>query len=266
MLNLVRKILPGSIGIFVIFLSVPKSIFLFCLEELQNVSDKPWKIFCTVLCNFFVYCHNRHPGGWIVTRIDRFSISIKFVFRFSPRYFAVTNCFENLGWWCTKFSCKHFFSYVSFQEGNILSCDNDSKLLFIDYEYSCYNYRNFDITNHFLEWIATYEYGDTPGFGFDMNKFPSQEEQERFVHKYLTESGFEANSEAIQSACREILNEIPIFSLYSHLLWSSWGICVQFHNSATCSSDCMDYLSYSVGRLQMYHQTKTEIEKRKLWA
>ena len=147
------------------------------------------------------------------------------------------------------------------QEGNILSCNKDNKLLFIDYEYSCYNYRNFDITNHFLEWIAEYEYGDNPGFTFDMDKFPSQEEQETFVQHYLTASGYEEGSQEIKSATQEILAEIPVFSLYSHLLWSSWGVCVQFHTSATCSSGCYDYLSYSVGRLEMYHKTKSEIQE-----
>lgn len=49
-------------------------------------------------------------------------------------------------------------------------------LNFIDYEYANYNYRGFDIANHFCEWT---------GFELDHSKFPNKEQQYQFLRSYL---------------------------------------------------------------------------------
>lgn len=41
-----------------------------------------------------------------------------------------------------------FFNYV------LIKIIFKDSIQFIDYEYSCYNYRGFDIGNHFCEWAG----------------------------------------------------------------------------------------------------------------
>lgn len=52
------------------------------------------------------------------------------------------------------------------QEGNILLRQNARKLelVLIDFEYCSYNYRGFDIANHFVEWQYDYTAAEYPFF------------------------------------------------------------------------------------------------------
>jgi len=52
------------------------------------------------------------------------------------------------------------------QEGNILLLHNTRKpkLVLIDFEYCSYNYRGFDIANHFAEWQYDYTTSEYPFF------------------------------------------------------------------------------------------------------
>lgn len=47
------------------------------------------------------------------------------------------------------------FCHNDTQYGNILKTDA-GEVVIIDFEYSNYNYRAFDIANHFCEWTADY--------------------------------------------------------------------------------------------------------------
>ena len=53
----------------------------------------------------------------------------------------------------------------------------DAKLVVIDYEYCSYNYRAFDIANHFSEWMFDYTNKDYPFYYIDQDKFPSKEQR-----------------------------------------------------------------------------------------
>ncbi|EDO25407.1 predicted protein, partial [Nematostella vectensis] len=69
--------------------------------------------------------------------------------------------------------------------GNILSVprdvDNEGQqqydLLFIDYEYCGYNYRGFDLANHFNEWMWDYKHEEAPYYLYNPELFPSLEQQ-----------------------------------------------------------------------------------------
>jgi choline/ethanolamine kinase len=72
------------------------------------------------------------------------------------------------------------------QEGNILLCCGnmtdkealmDPRLVLIDFEYCSYNYRGFDIANHFLEWTYDYTNGAHPYFTVNENNYPRREQQ-----------------------------------------------------------------------------------------
>jgi ethanolamine kinase len=50
---------------------------------------------------------------------------------------------------------------------------------FIDFEYSGYNYRGFDLGNLFCEW---------GGLDLDFSKYPNREQQMHFLRHYLENS------------------------------------------------------------------------------
>ena len=58
----------------------------------------------------------------------------------------------------------------------------DAKLIVIDYEFCSYNYRAFDIANHFQEWMYDYTNKSYPYYYIAKDKFPSKETR---VSKYL---------------------------------------------------------------------------------
>ena len=57
------------------------------------------------------------------------------------------------------------FCHNDMQEGNILiRQDSKPELVIIDFEYCSYNYRGFDVANHFSEWRYDYTLADYPFF------------------------------------------------------------------------------------------------------
>ena len=101
------------------------------------------------------------------------------------------------------------FSHNDINTGNILVREDPSSwdpVVFIDYEFAAYNYRAFDIANHFNEWMYDYgrkvkksrnllfvysmtmvrlnfifDFQDFPYYYRRTDQYPSQKEQERWV-------------------------------------------------------------------------------------
>ena len=76
------------------------------------------------------------------------------------------------------------FCHNDLQCGNILlredadSLDSvDDAIVIIDYEFCSYNYRAFDIANHFCEWMFDYDHKAWPFYHCEPDKFPSKEKQ-----------------------------------------------------------------------------------------
>lgn len=74
------------------------------------------------------------------------------------------------------------FCHNDCQEGNILLLEgrensDGQKLMLIDFEYSSYNYRGFDIGNHFCEWMYDYNYEKYPFFRANILKYPTKKQQ-----------------------------------------------------------------------------------------
>lgn len=58
------------------------------------------------------------------------------------------------------------------------SCDTcDPELMIIDFEYCAYNYRGFDLANHFIEWTLNYTKNEFPFFSHNKNQYPNNEQQ-----------------------------------------------------------------------------------------
>lgn len=84
------------------------------------------------------------------------------------------------------------FSHNDIHRGNLLLteiCENRSSLsdriVFIDFEYSGYNHRSYDITNYFIEHCFDYNDHTYPYFEYCEDKYPTESEQLLFAKNYL---------------------------------------------------------------------------------
>ncbi|XP_026636964.1 choline kinase alpha isoform X1 [Microtus ochrogaster] len=154
------------------------------------------------------------------------------------------------------------FCHNDCQEGNILLLDGrenseKQKLMLIDFEYSSYNYRGFDIGNHFCEWMYDYTYEKYPFFRANIRKYPTRKQQLHFISSYLAafQNDFESLSGEEQSATKEdMLLEVNRFALASHFLWGLWSI-VQ----AKISSIEFGYMEYAQARFDAYFDQKKKL-------
>lgn len=111
----------------------------------------------------------------------------------------------------------------------------------VDFEYAGYNPRGFDIANHFCEWMYNY-HGVQPAI-MNVDDFPTEEEQLRFLKAYL--EGEEEDDSAVTP--KELRQETLPWVMASHLHWALWGI-VQ----ASQSEIDFDYFMYFTQRLQAF--------------
>jgi len=58
-------------------------------------------------------------------------------------------------------------------------------LCFIDYEYSGYNYRGFELGNHFCETYIDNAASNSPFYSLDVSSYPSDHDMAAFARRYL---------------------------------------------------------------------------------
>ncbi|RKP16540.1 kinase-like protein [Rozella allomycis CSF55] len=97
------------------------------------------------------------------------------------------------------------------QYGNIL-CDEDENLMLIDFEYSLIAQREYDIANHFCEWMANYD-SENPHI-LHQNLFPSLEERYNFYRAYFEEK----ENVQLEQFDLIVMSFVPL----SHLFWCIW--------------------------------------------
>lgn len=128
--------------------------------------------------------------------------------------------------------------------------------LISDFEYCSYNYRSFDIANHFLEWVYDYTNEDKPFFYSKPENYPTEEQRLTFIKAYLKEQGSKEDPTTI-------LKEVEVMSLASHFFWCLWSIV-----NAETSKIPFGYWEYGVTRLEAYFKLKKSINlpavKRKI--
>lgn len=169
---------------------------------------------------------------------------------------------ENLRALLTSTPSPVVFCHNDCQEGNILLLDSredgeKQKLMLIDFEYSSYNYRGFDIGNHFCEWMYDYSYEKFPFFRASRHHYPTREQQLHFISSYLAafQSDFKALNDAEKSSIKEdMLVEVNRFALASHFFWGLWSI-VQ----AKISSIEFGYMDYAQARFDAYFEQKRKL-------
>ncbi|XP_043944536.1 choline/ethanolamine kinase-like [Protopterus annectens] len=153
------------------------------------------------------------------------------------------------------------FCHNDIQEGNILLLTEKEnsptdKLMLIDFEYSSYNYRGFDIGNHFCEWMYDYTYNQWPFFKADLKKYPNKQQQLHFIRHYLSEYSGNKRDTTHEEQCRieeEMLIESNRFALASHFLWGLWSIL-----QAKMSTIEFGYLNYALCRFEAYFKQKNQ--------
>ncbi|XP_023897087.1 probable ethanolamine kinase isoform X1 [Quercus suber] len=124
--------------------------------------------------------------------------------------------------------------------GNLMVNDEEEKLYVIDFEYGSYNYRGFDIGNHFNEYA---------GYDCDYSLYPSKDEQYHFFRHYLQ---LDNPLEQVPDKDLEALYvESNTYMLASHLYWALWGII-----QAKMSPIDFDYLGYFFLRYNEYKRQK----------
>ncbi|KAJ0029528.1 hypothetical protein NQD34_004525 [Periophthalmus magnuspinnatus] len=150
------------------------------------------------------------------------------------------------------------FCHNDCQEGNILLLkggqSSQQKLMLIDFEYSSYNYRGFDIGNHFCEWMYDYNCDEFPFFKVNTQAYPTKAQQMLFIESYLSEYEHEFDNMDEEDQMRlkeEMFVEVNRFSLASHFFWGLWSII-----QARLSTIKFGYLEYAQARFESYFQQK----------
>ena len=124
---------------------------------------------------------------------------------------------------------------------------NEKGIELIDFEYSGYNYRAFDIANHFNEWC---------GFDLNWDNFPSEDTQKRFLKTYL-EAYYDSNKKDEKDLEKEINNmveDIKWFDLASNFYWGTWALI-----QAALSSIDFNYCDYGRLRFKRYFEIKKKL-------
>ncbi|KAG5035164.1 hypothetical protein AAZX31_04G135600 [Glycine max] len=142
---------------------------------------------------------------------------------------------------CDLLKSPVIFAHNDLLSGNIMINYEEDKLYFIDYEYASYNYRGYDIGNHFAEYA---------GFECDYDLYPNMNEQYHFLRHYLKP---ERPQEVSEKDLETLYVEANTFSLASHVFWALWGLI-----QAKMSPIEFDYLGYFFLR---YHEYKRQKEK-----
>lgn len=104
----------------------------------------------------------------------------------------------------------------------------EADLFIIDFEYCAYNYRGFDLANHFLEWTFDYSNPEYPFYHHCADRYPTQRERIDFINVYLRrlrdddlhDSDCLTSTEEIDA----VESELHVCSMLSHLFWSLWSV------------------------------------------
>jgi ethanolamine kinase len=138
------------------------------------------------------------------------------------------------------------FSHNDLTYGNLIFNQNQNTIRFIDYEYCGYNYRGFDIGNHWCEYT-----GLNP---MDLGKYPTRDHRLKFIRAYLGEN-------ATQEQVENLYVEASLFVLMSNIMWSVWGIVQGRHSTLGLKwGDTEEswYQGYTRTRLNWYLSLKDE--------
>jgi ethanolamine kinase len=126
-------------------------------------------------------------------------------------------------WLMAKVAAKRQFIEERFRDRPVCLCHNDltpgnllwdeatGRIGLIDYEYSGWNWPEYDIANHFFERV---------GLDFDIGLFPTVDEQKQFIRTYLAALNDEEPSEDLVDDWRQ---RVALLVPLSGIHWGVWG-------------------------------------------
>ncbi|XP_064634360.1 choline/ethanolamine kinase-like [Lineus longissimus] len=166
-----------------------------------------------------------------------------------------------LDWMKSTLDCLRspvVFCHNDLQEGNILYSEEsdatdseDYSLMPIDFEYCSYNFRGFDIANHFLEWTMDYSYPDPPYYYRNPDNYPSIEQQRLFIESYLESL---PGGVVKEDEVAKIRREAEYYGMASHLFWTAWSLVQAFGSKIS-----FGYTHYAESRFQAYLDLKNSL-------
>ena len=122
-------------------------------------------------------------------------------------------------------------------------------------EYGDWNYREFDIANHFNEFVGLPD--EQTGILDYSKHYPSRDFQTRWLEIYLkyceTNGGVHQNlnKPEFRSKVEKLLDLVEKFSPLSNLLWGIWSLI-----QAKYSDIDFDYINYAMQRLNQYKRCR----------
>jgi len=166
------------------------------------------------------------------------------------------------------------FSHNDLHSENILNLTKSKRLLLIDFEYSDYNYRGYDIANFFNEMLFEYSTVEQPYYVLNKNNFPCTEDLTDFVQYYLFFAKFRVKAsevepilkdedklteyiiknydlEAFNDEIEEVIGEVKVCSLLSHYFWILWSVIMSKRQDIK-----FDYIRYAHDRYNIYQELK----------
>jgi len=168
------------------------------------------------------------------------------------------------------------FSHNDLHALNILVLDKTEQVKLVDYEYSCYNYRGYDIANFLNESAISYTVSDYPYYTLNLDDALSKEDLEDFVKYYLFFSKFagasfdekllmndeeyfqsiveeNGNPEEFKQEVNDVMEEVKICAMLSHYYWVLWSVVMSKNPEIQ-----FDYLHYAYSRFTVYQKLKKE--------
>lgn len=126
--------------------------------------------------------------------------------------------------------------------GNIMQSSEDGSIRLIDFEYSGFNYRAYDIGNFFAETM-----GGTQTGIVHPELYASLSKRRRFCQKYLSHLSKNEDEEPSDEEVDALLKKTDDFVLISHLYWGFWGL-VQ----SKCSAVDFPYQKFASQRFNQF--------------
>ncbi|KAL0481239.1 ethanolamine kinase [Acrasis kona] len=141
-------------------------------------------------------------------------------------------------------NCEVGFCHNDLLSLNILYNKENNQINFIDYEYCGYNYRSFDIGNHFSEHA---------GFDLKFDRFPDHNQQKKFVSAYL--EGRHAKKPSDEEV-EKLVAEVGVFSNIANIFWGVWALSQAYHSEID-----FDYLDYGGKKINWFYERKDELDR-----
>ena len=123
----------------------------------------------------------------------------------------------------------------------------------IDFEYSAYTFRAFDLANHFQEWA---------GFDTEWSALPSVSTRRRFLRRYVAallrrEDGPGEGDIELERAVSALAEEVRLCALFSDAYWGMWAIIQQRFSAIE-----FDYIGYSARRFARFAGQREDVMRR----